>query len=102
MDAQQFLAAFGHIANAPGGVARLREMVLDLAVHGRLVEQCDTDDSVTAWLNHVSTQKADLIAKKQIPKQTVLGELADEEHPFALPKGWVFVRLGQIASRWCL
>lgn len=99
MDAQQFLAAFGYIANAPGGVARLREMVLDLAVHGRLVEQCDTDDSVTAWLNHVSTQKADLIAKKQIPKQTVLGELADEEHPFALPKGWVFVRLGQIANK---
>jgi type I restriction enzyme, S subunit len=37
MDAQQFLAEFGHIANAPGGVARLRELVLQLAISGRLV-----------------------------------------------------------------
>lgn len=27
MDAQQFLAEFGHIANAPGGITRLRELL---------------------------------------------------------------------------
>lgn len=32
MAAQRFLAEFGHIANAPGGVARLRELVFHLAV----------------------------------------------------------------------
>lgn len=37
MDAQQFLAEFGHIANAPGGVERLRELVLHLAVSGNLI-----------------------------------------------------------------
>lgn len=44
MDAQQFLAEFGHIANAPGGVARLRELVLALAVQGRLVLQDGSDE----------------------------------------------------------
>jgi type I restriction enzyme S subunit len=39
MDAKQFLAEFGHIANANGGVQRLREMVLSLAVLGKLVIQ---------------------------------------------------------------
>ncbi len=39
MDAKQFLAEFGHIANAPGGVARLRELIYQLAVTGRLVAQ---------------------------------------------------------------
>ena len=39
MDAQRFLAEFGHIANAPNGIARLRELILALAVQGRLVEQ---------------------------------------------------------------
>jgi type I restriction enzyme, S subunit len=36
MDAQIFLDNFGTIAEAPGGVQRLRELVLDLAVQGRL------------------------------------------------------------------
>lgn len=41
MDAQQFLAEFGHIANAPGGVARLREMVFSLASDGKLLTNCE-------------------------------------------------------------
>ena len=39
MDAKQFLAEFGHIANVPNGVARLRELVLHLAISGRLTNQ---------------------------------------------------------------
>lgn len=41
MDAQQFLAEFGHIANAPGGVARLRELVFSLASDGKLLANCE-------------------------------------------------------------
>jgi hypothetical protein len=37
MDAQQFLAEFGHIANAPGGIAKLRDLILRLAVQGKLI-----------------------------------------------------------------
>jgi type I restriction enzyme S subunit len=37
MDAQQFLAEFGHIANAPGGVTRLRELIFSLASAGKLL-----------------------------------------------------------------
>jgi type I restriction enzyme S subunit len=39
MEAQQFLAEFGHIARAPGGIQRLRELVLQFAVQGRLIEK---------------------------------------------------------------
>jgi type I restriction enzyme S subunit len=41
MDAQQFLAEFGHIANAPGGVTRLRELVFSLASDGKLLADCE-------------------------------------------------------------
>ncbi|MDD2767820.1 MAG: restriction endonuclease subunit S [Methylococcus sp.] len=41
MDAQQFLAEFGHIANAPGGVGRLRELVFALAAQGQLLDSCE-------------------------------------------------------------
>jgi type I restriction enzyme S subunit len=40
MDAQQFLAEFGHIANAPGGVGRLRELIFSLASDGTLLADC--------------------------------------------------------------
>lgn len=41
MDAKQFLAEFGHIANAPGGVARLRELIFSLASDGKLIPDCE-------------------------------------------------------------
>lgn len=41
MDAQQFLAEFGHIANAPGGVGRLRDLVFWLASGGKLLADCE-------------------------------------------------------------
>ncbi|MEQ9924914.1 restriction endonuclease subunit S [Pectobacterium brasiliense] len=41
MDAKQFLAEFGHIANAPGGVTRLRELVFSLASDGKLIPDCE-------------------------------------------------------------
>jgi type I restriction enzyme S subunit len=39
MDAQTFLDNFATIAEAPGGIERLRALILDLAVRGRLVPQ---------------------------------------------------------------
>lgn len=41
MDAKQFLAEFGHIANAPGGVTRLRELIFSLASDGKLIPDCE-------------------------------------------------------------
>lgn len=41
MDAQRFLAEFGHIANAPGGIGRLRELVVSLASDGNLLADCE-------------------------------------------------------------
>ncbi|MCX7096647.1 MAG: restriction endonuclease subunit S [Methylococcales bacterium] len=40
MDVQQFLAEFGHIANAPGGIAKLRELIFSLASDGKLLLDC--------------------------------------------------------------
>lgn len=39
MDSKTFFENFETIANAPGGIARLRELILELAVSGKLVPQ---------------------------------------------------------------
>ena len=38
MNAKMFLENFGPIANAPNGVAKLREIILSLAMQGKLVK----------------------------------------------------------------
>lgn len=95
MNAQQFLAGFGHIANAPGGAARLRELVLQLAISGRLVERVSTDAPVADSLIRAAMQRTayelalELRATRLHPPLTT--------SPFTIPEHWRWVRLEQLA-----
>ncbi|TGU71521.1 restriction endonuclease subunit S [Geomonas terrae] len=99
MDAQRFLAEFGYIANAPGGVARLREMVLSFAVQGKLVKQQTTDEPILEWLSRNDAQKIELVKQKKISKQTAFAQIPKDDQPYQLPSGWTFVRLGRITTK---
>ncbi|MGN5001734.1 restriction endonuclease subunit S [Aeromonas sp. 82P] len=99
MDTKQFLAEFGHIANAPGGVDKLRELILSLAVTGRLVEQNSEDQPASEWLQACDQMKEKLYAEKKIPKPKQMLDIAPEEMPFAPPPGWSFARLGRFTSK---
>lgn len=57
MDAKQFLAEFGHMANAPGGVQHLRELVLQFAIQGKLVAIDATDESTMVLLEKIKKEK---------------------------------------------
>ncbi len=90
---------FGRLFRAPENVGQLRDLILDLAVHGLLVDQSDTDEPIADWLANVTATRAALMKQKLISKQTAMTKLADDEHPFPLPRGWTFVRLGQITNK---
>ena len=94
MDAQQFLAEFGHIANAPGGVQQLREMVYQLAITGTLTSQLDTDGDARELLADISTLRDRLIrekAYKRLPK--LEAEALDIPSAIELPATWCWTRL---------
>ena len=57
MDAQTFLDSFPTIAEAPGGVDRLRELILDLALSGRLVQHDKESEPVDALLERLATDR---------------------------------------------
>lgn len=99
MDAQRFLAEFGYIAGAPGGIQRLRQLILQLAVTGKLVEQIASEEPANIWLETIRERKHQLQTVKLIPKQTQFLPVEKGEYPFALPHGWIFVRLGEITSK---
>lgn len=99
MDANKFLAEFGHIANAPGGVARLRELIIGMSVEGKLVEQYGTDEPASELLKRIQAELIQLISSKQIKRSSPLRKVTDEETKVKIPVTWKWARLGTIASK---
>lgn len=91
------LKSFDLLATAPGGVAKLRELILSLAVQGKLVAQDPNDEPASVLLERVAAEKARLVKEGKIKKEKPLAEIAGDEKPFELPVGWRWVRLGDIA-----
>ena len=86
------------LATAPGGVAKLRELILTLAVQGKLVPQDPADEPASVLLQKIRAEKDRLIAEGKIKRDKPLAEIAEEEKPFELPQGWEWVRLGDICA----
>ncbi len=86
------------LATAPGGVARLRELILTLAVQGKLVAQNPGDEPASALLKKIRAEKDRLIAAGKIKRDKPLAEIAEEEKPFGLPSGWEWARVSDLCS----
>jgi type I restriction enzyme S subunit len=102
MNAQQFLAEFGHIANAPGGVARLRELVYQFAVTGKLTLQIEEDGSAADVLTNVARIRKQLIAEKKFKRSPKLESAPLVPPMIDLPPNWRWSRLldlGEINPR---
>ena len=87
---------FDLIAQAPGGVARLRELILTLAVQGKLVPQDPSDEPASELLKKIRAEKDRLIAEGKIKRDKPLAEIADEVKPFELPNGWIWTSLAAV------
>lgn len=84
------------LATAPGGVARLRELILTLAVQGKLVPQDPADEPASRLLQKIRAEKDRLIAEGKIKRDKPLTEIAEQEKPFELPLGWEWVRIPEV------
>ena len=84
------------LATAPGGVARLRELILTLAVQGKLVPQDPADEPAGELLKKIRAEKDRLIAEGKIRRDKPLAAIAEGEKPLGLPVGWEWVRLGAL------
>ena len=78
------------------GIKKLRELILELAVRGKLVPQNPNNEPASALLEKIAEEKAQLIADKKIKKQKPLPAITDEEKPFELPTGWEWEHLANI------
>ena len=73
------------------GIRKLRELILELAVRGKLVPQDPGDEPASALLKKIAAEKSRLIAEGKIKKDKPLPAIGDEDKPFAQPPGWEWV-----------
>ncbi|WP_447873605.1 restriction endonuclease subunit S [Serratia fonticola] len=94
MDTQQFLAEFGHIVNSSGGIVRLRELVIQLAISGRLVERIEAEAPVALAVEEASQQRHNYEAKLGL--RTTKKSFVLQSEPFLIPRHWIWVSLDDI------
>ena len=80
------------------GVKKLRELILELAVRGKLVPQDASDEPASELLKRIAAEKAKLVAEGTIKKSKPLEPIANDEKPFELPVGWEWAKLGEITN----
>ena len=75
----------------------LRQKILDLAIHGKLVPQDPNDEPASVLLERIKAEKERLIKEGKIKRPKRSKAACDKPHyPYQLPKGWVWTTLGEI------
>ncbi|WP_459657130.1 restriction endonuclease subunit S [Vibrio rotiferianus] len=80
------------------GVKKLRELILELAVRGKLVPQDPNDEPASALLDRIAVEKAQLVKEKKIKKPKKLELIDTDDHLFDIPPSWNWERLGNIGE----
>ena len=85
----------------------LRQKILDLAIHGKLVPQDPTDEPASVLLERIKAEKERLIKEGKIKRSKKSAKTSDTPHyenqdvseanvPFEEPNSWVWCRLEDI------
>ena len=81
---------------------KLRQKILDLAIHGKLVPQDPNDEPASVLLERIKAEKERLIKEGKIKKSKKSAKTSDTPHyqnvPFEVPSSWVWCRLDDIVS----
>ena len=81
---------------------KLRQKILDLAIHGKLVPQDPNDEPASVLLERIRSEKERLIKEGKIKRSRkttkTTGAACDkQEVPFEVPSGWVWTTLDDLA-----
>ncbi|EHU4943684.1 TPA: restriction endonuclease subunit S [Vibrio parahaemolyticus] len=79
------------------GIKKLRELILELAVRGKLVPQHPGEPPVTTLLDKMEQERIRLIELGKLKKQKMQPPLKQDTHPYNLPVTWSWMRLSDVA-----
>jgi type I restriction enzyme, S subunit len=96
MDLNTFTDNFELLADAPNGIPKLREMILQLAVRGKLVPQDPNDEPASVLLKKIAAEKERLISEGKLKKSKTFQPVYQDKVPYDLPEGWGWVKFGSL------
>ena len=77
----------------------LRQKILDLAIHGKLVPQDPNDEPASVLLERIRAEKERLIKEGKIKRPKKTKATSDKPHyPYQLPERWKWCKLEDIAE----
>ena len=79
-------------------IIKLRQSILQEAVRGKLVPQDPNDEPASVLLERIKEEKERLIKEGKIKKEKPLPPISEDEVPYEMPRGWEWVRLGEISA----
>ena len=87
--------------NTTMDIKALRQKILDLAIHGKLVPQDPNDEPASVLLERIKAEKERLIKEGKIKRSKKSAKTSDTPHyeqvPFEVPGSWVWCTLGDLA-----
>jgi type I restriction enzyme S subunit len=84
--------------DTPDGIKKLRELILTLAMQGKLVPQDPNDQPAGELLKEIAAEKARLIKAGKLKPQKPLPPLNPKEIPYQLPSNWQWARLEDLCE----
>ena len=84
---------FDKIVKTKEDIKDIRNLILSLAIKGKLVPQNENDEPTSELLKRIQTEKERLIQEKVIKKEKTLPPITEEEIPFDIPKNWELIRI---------
>ena len=98
MNAERLLTHYKRIADAPDAVNRLRWFVLQLAVHGSLIEPDPHDEPAARLSQRIADEKARLVQAGEFREPLNALHIEREALPVTPPSHWRWARLIDIAQ----
>ena len=81
---------------------KLRQKILDLAIHGKLVPQDPNDEPASVLLERIKAEKERLIKEGKIKRSKKSAKTSDTPHyenvPFDIPSSWVWATVNDISK----
>ncbi len=99
MGAEAFLDNFSLIAEAPGGIERLRNLVRDLAIQGKLVTQQEADGTGRELEEEIVAARNRLGSRSNVRLPKYREDLKEEDALFAAPQSWTWCRFGAVHQK---
>ena len=76
----------------------MKKSILQQAIQGKLVEQRPEEGTAKELYEQIQAKKRRLIKEGKIKKEKPLPEITEDEKPFEIPEGWMWVRFGNVVN----